>query len=136
MMSSNSFKRKSFGDNSVNLAEINQKIKNSTDKINTHSFVSPTNNDFLKQNYLEDPPKEENIKKYNKIYNNNLNKNEISYEDYNDNKKDNSFNFYNDSNDNNKIDINNYNIVNKKEIIKSKEEPINFKNNNINNNNT
>ena len=134
----NSFKRKSFGDNSVNLAELNQKIRNSTDKISSHSFISPTKNNFLKQNYFEDKdnnkdkneiPKEQNIPNYN----NDIFKNEIKYENYNDidNKKENSFNFYND-NENNNIE----HEVNPIDIIKPKAEPIIKKYNNNNNSNS
>ena len=124
------FKRKSFGDNSVNLAELNQKIKNSTDKNSSYSFISPTNNNFLKQNDFEDKydfTKEDNDDKYNNN-DNNLYPNEIRYEDYNDNKKENSFNFYNDINDNN-------NIENKTEIIKPKLESNIINNNKKNNTN-
>ena len=147
-ITSNSFKRKSFGDNSVNLAELNQKIKNSTDKISSHSFISPTNNNFLKHNYFEQKEKniyeipqqeenipihkketfniqqEQNISDYNNSNNNNIYRKEINYENYNDNKKENSFNFYNESN--------NSNNMNPIDNIKPKVEPI-TNNNNFNN---
>ena len=131
---SNTFKRKSMGENSVNLAELNQKIKNSTDKLSSHSFISPNNNNFLKQNDYDNKVdflnEENNPSRYN--LNNTSDdisyKNEIKYKKYNDNKKENSFNFHQDNtknkkdenirqltiinNNNNKMNRNTYNYKN------------------------
>ena len=152
---SNSFinnnKRKSLGDNSVNLFELNQKIKNSTDKLSLNSFERkiPTNN-FLNNNEFENKyefPKEENlVLKYNNnkketnlydINKNNENKKENSFNFYNENKRDNSFNFYREKNRESPFNyLNDNDISNKTNIFKAKFEPKTIKNNlntNLNN---
>jgi hypothetical protein len=158
---SNNYKPRNFGENSVNLAELNQKIKNSTDKINSNSFISPKNtninNNINKQNdsyinkfdysqpqeELMQPPRYSNNNNDNNNYNNskdiNIFKNEIKYENYNynynDNKKENSFNLY-DDNSNLNLNITNKNKnKNKPEIFtKPKVESIMNKTNNNKNN--
>ena len=156
---SNSFinnnKRKSLGDNSVNLFELNQKIKNSTDKLSLNSFERkiPTNN-FLNKNEFENKyefPNNENLNlKYNNnkkeanIYennDNNDNKKENSFNFYNENKRDNSFNFYREKNRESTFNyLNDNDVSNKTDIFKAKFEPKTIKNNlntNLNNyNNT
>ena len=96
------FKRKSFGDNSVNLAELNQKIRNSTDKISSHSFISPSQN-----------------KNYNNFINRDLEENDNDNDNDNFNNENNPFRYSNNNKSkeyeikNNNYNNNNYNEAKK-----------------------
>ena len=59
----NYMNNKKFGDNSVNLAELNKKIKESTDKINKNSYIEQK----IYQNNIENSSKEINDINYQDI---------------------------------------------------------------------
>ena len=129
---SNSYKQKNinFGDNSVNLAELNQKIKNSTDKINSSSIIYPKNtnnnnnfnnnfNNINKQNdsfynkfdYIQVPEEQIQPLRYSNI-NNNKNNNDNNFMNSNDINSFKNEIEYNKYNYNDNVKENSFNLYN------------------------